>query len=99
VRLNAPVLQIRREPQAAFVTTAAGEERFDAVVSAAHSDQTLNLLADADESERRVLSAIRYAANRAYLHTDDSLLPRRRAPGRRGTTWAAAMRSATTKSR
>src|SRR5437763_1840706 len=47
-------------------------------VCATHADQTLRMIADADEPERAVLSAVRYAANEAVLHTDASLMPRRR---------------------
>jgi predicted NAD/FAD-binding protein len=36
-------------------------------------------LAEADTTERRLLSAIQYAPNRAYLHRDPRLMPKRRA--------------------
>ncbi len=65
------------------VVTAAGTERFDEVVLACHSDQALALLADPTQDERDVLGAIRYQPNRAYLHTDTRLMPRRRG------AWAA----------
>ena len=52
---------------------------YDHVVSACHSDQALRLLdAVLDPAQRAVLSAIRYQPNRAVLHTDSALLPRRR---------------------
>jgi uncharacterized protein len=57
--------------------------RFDEVVLACHADQALALLADATTVEREVLSAFPYQANEVVLHTDPSLLPRRRA------LWAA----------
>lgn len=66
-----------------LVATAAGSERFDDLVLACHSDQSLALLSDATAAERRVLSAIRYQPNRAVLHTDSSVLPRRK------RAWAA----------
>jgi predicted NAD/FAD-binding protein len=53
-------------------------ERFDEVVIATHSDQALALLADATDSEHEILSAIPYQRNDAVLHTDASMLPRRR---------------------
>ncbi len=53
-------------------------ERFDAVVIATHSDQALALLADPGERERELLGAIPYQQNEVVLHTDRSLLPRRR---------------------
>jgi predicted NAD/FAD-binding protein len=58
-------------------------EDFDEVVLACHSDQALALLVDASAEERSVLGAIRYHANRAVLHTDASVLPRRK------LAWAA----------
>jgi uncharacterized protein len=52
--------------------------RFDHVVIAAHSDQALAMLQDASAEERRLLGAIRYTPNKAVLHTDSRLMPRRR---------------------
>ena len=65
------------------VATDAGTSRFDAVVLACHSDQSLALLADASDDERSVLGAVRYHHNRAVLHTDAGVLPRRK------RAWAA----------
>ena len=48
------------------------------MVIATHSDQALALLADPSERERELLEAIPYQSNEAVLHTDRSLLPRRR---------------------
>ena len=45
---------------------------------ATHSDQTLRLLADASDEERSVLGAFGYQKNDVVLHTDASLMPRRR---------------------
>ena len=80
-RLNAPVRHLRRVPAGdgrggVMLATDLGEERFDDVVLACHSDQSLALLADALPAERAVLSAIGYHPNRAVLHTDASLLPK-----------------------
>jgi uncharacterized protein len=87
-RLNSPVRQVRRLPPGSgqagvIVSTDAGSERFDDVVLACHSDQSLTLLADANAQERAVLGAIRYHPNRAVLHTDASVLPSRK------LAWAA----------
>ena len=83
-RLNTPVHRLRRVPTGngrggsggVLLATSQGEERFDDVVLACHSDQSLALLADALPAERAVLSAIRYHPNRAVLHTDATLLPK-----------------------
>jgi predicted NAD/FAD-binding protein len=53
-------------------------ERFDEVVLACHADQALAVLEDPTPGEREILSAIPYQANDVVLHTDTSLLPRRR---------------------
>jgi predicted NAD/FAD-binding protein len=82
-RLNTPVLSVSRRPAGVLVATESGTERFDDVILACHSDQSLALLADAQPDERAVLGAIRYHANRALLHTDTSMLPRRK------LAWAA----------
>ena len=78
VHLRAPVRSIRRSPEGVEIAVDGGSERFDEVVIAVHSDQALALLADADEYEREVLGAIDYQPNEAVLHTDTSLMPRRR---------------------
>lgn len=79
VRLATPVLGVRRRSRCVEVHSARhGRERFDQVILATHSDQALALLEDPHEAERAVLSAIRYQPNEAVLHTDASLLPRRR---------------------
>ena len=75
-RLRTPVLSLRRDDEGVDVRTAAGWERFDYVVLAAHPDQALAMLADPGANEQRALGAIRYQPNRAVLHTDRSVLPR-----------------------
>lgn len=83
VRLNTPVLLIERDADGVSVVTREGSERFDHVVLATHSDQALGMLAHPSEAERQVLSRIGYQPNLAVLHTDESVLPQRRA------AWAA----------
>ena len=82
-RLNTPVLQIERDAAGVTLHTAHGSERFDHVVLAAHSDQSLAMLRQPTAAEAEVLGAIRYQPNRAVLHTDTSVLPQRTA------AWAA----------
>ena len=53
-------------------------EMFDEVVFACHAPQTLQLLKDASPVERQVLSGFCTSRNETVLHTDSSLLPRRR---------------------
>ena len=84
IRLNSPVQWIRRHPEHIEVKAkGAGVERYDQVFLACHSDQALRMLADPTPQERDVLGAIEYQKNEAVLHTDTSLMPRRR------LAWAA----------
>ena len=79
LRLDTPVEAITRAEDHVVVKARGGEaERFDEVVLATHSDQALKLLADPSEREHELLRAIPYQPNEAVLHTDRSLLPRRR---------------------
>lgn len=75
-RLACPVQRVTREADGVRVKHVAGEDRFDAIVIATHSDQALALLGDADALEHEVLGAIPYQRNEVVLHTDRRLLPR-----------------------
>lgn len=52
--------------------------RYDAVVLAGHSDQSLKILGDASPLETSILSAIPYRPNRVVLHRDPRLMPKRK---------------------
>src|SRR4051795_287129 len=79
LRLSCPVARIERFADRVDVTPVDGQtESFDEVVLAVHSDQALRMLGDANAAEQEILGAIPYQANEAVLHTDRSLLPRRR---------------------
>ena len=84
-RLATPVRSVQRtDGRVTVVSGAHGQaEIFDAVVFATHAPTTLALLADAGARERALLGAVRYQPNTAWLHTDASLMPRRR------KVWAA----------
>lgn len=77
VRINTPVLSVVRTSNGVLVKTEHGIETYDAVIFATHAPQTVQMLADASEDEHRILSAVRYQSNQAYLHTDLSLMPQR----------------------
>ncbi len=80
VRLQTPVAWVRRQAVGVEVQPLSGDrEIFDRVVIATHSDQALRLLADPSEREQEILGAFPYQENSTVLHTDASLLPRRRA--------------------
>jgi predicted NAD/FAD-binding protein len=58
------------------------EDHYDAVVMACHSDQASQLLQETNPA-KKIVTKIRYQKNLAVLHTDTTLMPKRRA------AWAA----------
>ena len=86
-RLNTPVRRVEylqhERKGSVRIHTDAGAELFDKVIIATHSDQALSMLAAPTAQEIETLGAIRYQSNKAVLHTDASVLPKRQA------AWAA----------
>jgi uncharacterized protein len=79
VRTATPVTRVTRLTHGVTLTSGRGQtETFDACVLATHADQALALLSDADRREERLLGAFGYQDNRAVLHTDPKMMPRRR---------------------
>lgn len=83
IRLSTPVQKVQRTDSGVLITSTQGEEHFDAVFIASHSDQALAMLADPSEAEQQVLGAISYQDNEVLLHTDESVMPQRK------LAWAA----------
>ena len=79
VRIGVPVRSVRRVSEGVELSDGvSGPRLFDAAVIATHPDQALLMLAEPTSAEQRVLGAIGYSTNQAQLHTDESVLPRRR---------------------
>ncbi|HEV2675456.1 MAG TPA: FAD-dependent oxidoreductase [Aliidongia sp.] len=79
IRLGAPVQAIRRTGRGVEVTERSGlTQHFDQVVLACHGDQAARMLVDASPSEAEIIGSFRYQRNRAILHRDPKLMPRRR---------------------
>ncbi len=84
VRLGRQAAHVRRLAQGVEVRDAhGGVARFDHVVIGTHADQALALLDQPTADERALLGAFRYSRNLTVLHSDASLMPRRR------RAWAA----------
>ncbi|XOV78533.1 MAG: NAD(P)/FAD-dependent oxidoreductase [Aestuariibacter sp.] len=79
IRLNSPVQTITQNDNGyrVLLGNGKGEEQFDQVIVACHSDQALAMLAEPSEAQRQVLGNIDYAPNDVILHTDISVLPKR----------------------
>ncbi|EJW21769.1 amine oxidase [alpha proteobacterium IMCC14465] len=78
-RVNAEVTKVTRQNAQVQVYTNQSDnfEIYDAVVFAAHTNQSLCVLEDTDKNERDVLSDIKYLPNQVYLHRDRRLMPKR----------------------
>ncbi|NCW21749.1 MAG: FAD-dependent oxidoreductase [Gammaproteobacteria bacterium] len=76
IRLSTPVQRVRRSEDGVWIGSRAGDERFDQVFFACHSDQALAMLEDPSEAEQQILGAFPYQENDAVLHTDRTMLPR-----------------------
>jgi len=85
VRTSCEVRSVARRPEGVIIADATGgEDTFDQVIMASHADQTLRILADPSDAERRILGGFRYYGNTLYLHHDVSLMPEARS---RWATW------------
>lgn len=73
------VAQVAKSDKGLTVKTLSGAEKhFDHVVFACHGDQILDLYQSADKQQNAILSAFEYSMNKAYLHTDETLMPQRK---------------------
>jgi uncharacterized protein len=84
IMLNTPVKSVKRSAKQVEITLQNGEKNtFDYVFFACHSDEALRMLQDATSAETDILGAIPYQQNTVFLHTDASLMPKRK------LAWAA----------
>ena len=83
IKLSTPVTRVERLDKGVRVISAEGEETYDAVFFACHSDEALRMIHNPTDAEQQVLGAIKYQDNEVLLHTDDSVLPKRK------SAWAA----------
>ena len=83
IRLNCPVRAVKRNKDSVEITSSDGNEIFDYIFFACHSDEALKLISDPSTQEKEVLSSIPYSKNEVTLHTDESIMPNNK------LTWAA----------
>ena len=76
IRLACPVQTVERDKDGVIVKTKDGEERYDQVIFACHSDQALKLLANPSHQENEILEAMTFQDNEVVLHTDINLMPK-----------------------
>ncbi|HKY19519.1 MAG TPA: FAD-dependent oxidoreductase [Rhizomicrobium sp.] len=79
IRTNCAAMAVtRQDGKVQIKDSQGGVEIYDQVVMACHGDDSLALLKDAGREESAALACFRYQKNRAVLHRDQSLMPRRR---------------------
>ncbi len=79
VVLEADISRVLRNSDGVSVEYGNGtQQAFDQVVFACHSDQALALLEQPSAEEKQILGAIPYRSNRVVLHTDETILPRKK---------------------
>ena len=77
LRPGTPVRAVTRGDAGPTVQFDGTAEGFDQVIFACHADQTLALLSDPSAEEIAALGAVRFQDNRAVLHADPVVMPRR----------------------
>ncbi|ACR14181.1 NAD(P)/FAD-dependent oxidoreductase [Teredinibacter turnerae] len=79
IHTSATISKVKRNEDSVVLLFKDGSTQvFDQVVFACHSDEALALLEDPSTREAELLGAIPYRKNQVVLHTDASILPRKR---------------------
>ena len=78
IKLNARIESIKRLNNKIYINVNGIEEIFDKVIIGTHSDQALQLLEKPTNEEKNILNKIKYQKNIALIHTDDTILPKRK---------------------
>ncbi len=77
LRLNDPVVKVKRKNGKAVILTQSGiEAEYDKVIIACHGDEALALLNEPTHLEKNLLSVFKYQKNKTVLHTDTSVMPK-----------------------
>lgn len=80
IRTNCGIASLTREGDGVRLVDMHGEAHdFDAAILATSAPIALTMLADASDEERDVLRSFRVSDNRAVLHRDAALMPKRKA--------------------
>lgn len=79
MQAGAKVQRVSRDASGVTVRVNGESHRFDKVVFATHSDQALRILEKPSAIEIEILGQISYQTNDIVLHSDTSILPKKRA--------------------
>ena len=80
IHLSCPIKSVSRVNNGVEIILPSNQKalKFDAIVFATHSDQALSLLRDPTQLETEILKSFPYQKNEVLLHTDSSVLPKRK---------------------
>ena len=78
IHLNSKIDTISRKGAKVYIGIKNKIKEYDSVVISTHSNQALNLLSDPTTDEKNILGNIKYQKNTALIHTDVSILPKRK---------------------
>ncbi len=78
IRLASPVDRVWHENDKVMVKCGDNITSYNHVIFASHADETLAILSDASAEEKHILGAFKYQPNIAYLHCDESIMPKRK---------------------
>ena len=75
---NYPIKKIRRKSNGIDLYYGGESEFFDydKVVLATHADEALSIIDNPTDEEKKILSNFSYKENIAYIHTDESIMPK-----------------------
>ena len=74
--LNTKIEKIIRSENNIKIINNDEEVVFDYIIIATHADQALQIISNPTNNEKEILSKFDYTKNRAYLHSDRSLMPK-----------------------
>ena len=79
IQVQNAITRVERNAGQVILTDSKGNQHvFDRVIIATHGDQALHLLAQPTADEKRLLSQFTYELNTATLHTDASIMPKKK---------------------
>ncbi|MCE3260653.1 MAG: amine oxidase, flavin-containing, partial [Bacteroidetes bacterium] len=79
IHINNKVVNVKRQNGKALLTLKDGTTKeFDKVIFASHADQSLRIIDDPTDAEKRLLAPFKYEKNKAVAHWDESVMPKNR---------------------
>jgi len=79
IHINRKAISVQKSGDKVLVKAQDGsEEIYDRVIIATHGDQALKILSDPDQMQQELLSKFKYQFNKAVVHTDEDIMPRKK---------------------